>query len=73
MWQVEFGMRPVSAGGGEYLMALFFGGPTLLLVMCLLGTSVAWRAWRSLWATVALVIAVVPALGWLFLLVSDMS
>jgi predicted phage tail protein len=37
MWQVELGLRPVAAGGGEYIMALFFGVPVLLgavLVNC---------------------------------------
>jgi len=73
MWQVEFGIRPVAAGGGEYLTALILGGPSLLLALGLLGTSVAWTAWRSVWSVVGLGIAVVPTLGWLFLTLRDAS
>lgn len=73
MWQVEFGLRPGAAGGGEYLTALFLGGPSLLLALGMLGTSVAWKAWRSIWAAVCLGIAVVPTVGWLFLILRDVS
>lgn len=72
MWQVEFCIRPVAAGGGEYLTALILGGPSLLLSLGLLGTSVAWTAWRSVWAVVGLGIAAVPSLGWLFLILRDL-
>lgn len=72
MWQVELGIRPVAAGGGEYLTALILGGPSLLLALGLLGTSVAWATWRSVWAVVGLGIAVVPAFGWLFLVLRDL-
>lgn len=73
MWQVEFGLRPVAAGGGEYLTALILGGPSLLLALGLLGTSVVWTAWRSVWSAVGLGIAVVPTVAWLFLILRDVS
>ncbi len=71
MWAVEFGMRPVAAGGGEYMVALFFALPLLLLALALLGTSVASRAWSSRCARLALGVALVPTFGWLVLIVKS--
>lgn len=47
MWAVEFGRRSVSPGGGEYLTALIFGAPALILASVLLGIAVSREAWRS--------------------------
>jgi hypothetical protein len=67
MWQVELGLRPVAAGGGEYMMALFFGLPSLLLAALLLGITVLKQAWRSLLSCAAWFIALAVLLGWLVL------
>jgi hypothetical protein len=71
MWAVEFGMRPVAAGGGEYMVALFFALPLLLLALLLLGISVASRAWSSWCARAALGVALVPTFGWLVVIARD--
>ena len=71
MWAVEFGMRPVAAGGGEYMVALFFALPMLLLALLLLGISVARRAWSSLCAWTAFAVALVPMLGFIVLFLRD--
>ena len=71
MWAVEFGMRPVAAGGGEYMVALFFGLPMLLLALVVLGISVARRAWSSLFAWAAVAIALVPTFGFVALFIRD--
>ena len=71
MWAVEFGMRPVSAGGGEYMVALFFALPLLLLALLLLGTSVASRAWSSRCTRTAFGVTLVPTFGWLVLIARD--
>lgn len=47
MWAVEFGRRAVAPGGGEYLAALLFGAPALLLASLLLGIAATREAWRS--------------------------
>ena len=67
MWQVELGLRPVAAGGGEYMMALFFGLPSLLLATLLLGITVVKQTWRSLLSCAALFIALTVLFGWLVL------
>ncbi len=71
MWAVEFGMLPVAAGGGEYMVAIFFALPLLLLALLLLGTSVARRAWASWCAWAAFAIALVPVFGFVVLFVRD--
>lgn len=72
MWQVEFGLLPVAAGGGEYMLALFFGLPSLLLAALLLGITVAKEAWRSLLSCAALLIALTVLFGWLVLFVKGL-
>lgn len=67
MWQAVFGFRPVAPGGGEYMIALFFGLPGLLLSMLLLGIATARAAWRSKAAAIALILAFGVLLGWLAL------
>lgn len=67
MWQAVFGFRPVAPGGGEYMIALFFGLPGLLLSMLLLGIATARVAWRSKAAAIALILAFGVLLGWLAL------
>ena len=67
MWIAVFGLRPVTPGGGEYLLALFFGLPGLLLSVLLLGIVTARRTWRSKVAAIALVLALGVVLGWLAL------
>lgn len=67
MWQAVFGFRPVAPGGGEYMLALFFGLPGLLLSVLLLGIVTARRTWRSKAAAIALVLALGVVLGWLAL------
>lgn len=71
MWAVEFGMMPVAAGGGEYMVAIFFALPLLLLALLLLGTSVARRAWASWCAWAAFAVALVPVFGFVVLFVRD--
>lgn len=44
MWWVELGLAPVAPGGGEYMVALFFGLPALLLALALLGVAVGGQA-----------------------------
>lgn len=51
MWLVVFGLTPVAAGGGETMVALLVGLPTLLVATVLLGlgaTVQTWRCWVSL-------------------------
>lgn len=67
MWQAVFGLRPVAPGGGEYMMALFFGLPCLLLSVLLLGIATAKAAWRSKASAITLVIALGVVAGWLAL------
>lgn len=69
MWQLEFGLRSASAGDGAYPIALFVGGPFLLLALGLLGTSMAWKVLRSSWAMTGLLIAAIAAVGGLALFV----
>ena len=71
MWAVEFGLQRVAAGGGEHMVALFFGLPMLLLSLILLGISVARHAWSSLCAWAAFVVALVPMFGFAVLFVRD--
>ncbi|MBT1451843.1 hypothetical protein KJ365_13200 [Glaciecola sp. XM2] len=47
MWQVEMGLRPVSSGGGEYMMALFVGVPSLLVSILLLSFAAFRKQWQS--------------------------
>ncbi|MEE4381774.1 MAG: hypothetical protein V2J02_07240 [Pseudomonadales bacterium] len=68
MWLVELGLRPVAAGGGEYLVALLLGLPTLVLALGLLGWSVGKRSRASRAAWSAFGVALIPAVGWLLLL-----
>lgn len=67
MWIAVFGLRPVAPGGGEYLLALFFGLPGLLLSVLLLGIVTARAAWRSKASAVLLILATGVLLGWLAL------
>lgn len=67
MWQAVFGFRPVAPGGGEYMIALFFALPCLLLSALLLGIVTARPAWRSKAAAIALVLSLGIVLGWLAL------
>ncbi|MBX3652463.1 MAG: hypothetical protein KF771_13940 [Burkholderiales bacterium] len=67
MWQAVFGFRPVAPGGGEYMVALFFALPCLLLSALLLGVATARSAWRSKAAAIALILAFGVLLGWLAL------
>ncbi len=47
MWAVEFGRRPFSPDRGEYVAALWFGAPALLLASLILGIAVSRETWRS--------------------------
>jgi len=67
MWQAVFGFRPVAPGGGEYMVALFFALPCLLLSGLLLGIATARAAWRSKASAIALILAFGVVLGWLAL------
>ena len=71
MWAVEFGLQRVAAGGGEYMVALFFGLPMLLLALVFLGISVARRGWSSLCAWAAIAVALLPTFGFVALFVRD--
>ena len=71
MWQVELGLKPVAAGGGEYLVALLVGVPALLVALLLLGVSAARPRWSSFASRAALAAAAVPAAAWLALVVLD--
>ena len=72
MWMAVFGLRPVAPGGGEYMLALFFGLPGLLLSLLLLGMATARAAWRSKTSAIALVLALGVVLGWLALLLRSL-
>lgn len=67
MWLAVFGFRAVAPGGGEYMIALFFGLPCLLLSVLLLGIATARAVWRSKAAAIALILALAVVLGWLAL------
>lgn len=68
MWWVELGLAPVTPGGGEYMVALFFGLPALLLALVLLGVAVGGQAGAPRATRIAFAIAVLSALAWLGLL-----
>ncbi len=72
MWQAVFGLRPVAPGGGEYMTALFFGMPSLLLSVVLLGIATARAAWRSKASAILLVLALAMLSGWLALFVRSL-
>lgn len=65
MWMAVFEFRAVAPGGGEYMVALFFGLPCLLLSTALLGVATARAIWRSKFSAVFLVFALTFVLGWL--------
>ncbi len=67
MWLAVFGFRPVAPGGGEYMIALFFGLPGLLLSTLLLVMATLRATWRSKAAAIALIFAMTAVLGWLAL------
>ncbi|HBV20279.1 MAG TPA: hypothetical protein DEF07_00980 [Nitrosomonas sp.] len=71
MWMVEFGAWRVAAGGGEYMLALFLGVPTLLMALACLGATVIKRTWRSFLSCLAFIMALVPFFGWLVLIVKE--
>ncbi len=67
MWLAVFGFRPVAPGGGEYMIALFFGLPGLLLSTLLLVMATLRATWRSKAAAIALIFAMTAVLGWMAL------
>lgn len=67
MWLAVFGFRAVAPGGGEYMIALFFGLPGLVLSTLLLVIAPLRATWRSKAAAIALIFAVTAVLGWLAL------
>lgn len=71
MWAVEFGLLRVAAGGGEYLVAILFALPLLLIALLLFGISVAREAWVSRCAWLALALALVPACGFVVVFLRD--
>ncbi len=73
MWQVEFGMRSVAAGGGEYMVALFFGAPLLLLSAVLLGSVSSRAPWRSIAGLALLALCLLNLAMWTILFVADSS
>lgn len=66
MWQVELGLRPVAAGGGEYMVALFYGLPSLLIASTLMGISVVKTHWRSRLSIAIFTLSLAIIYGWLF-------
>jgi hypothetical protein len=67
MWLAVFGFRAVAPGGGEYMIALFFGLPGLLLSTLLLVIATLRATWRSKAAAIALIFAITAVLGWMTL------
>lgn len=65
MWMAVFEFRPVAPGGGEYMVALFFGLPCLLMSTLLLSIATTRAIWRSKFSAVCLVFALAFVLGWL--------
>jgi len=66
MWMVQLGFRQVSAGGGEYLIALLWGLPSLLLGALLALVLVSVPRWRCVASSVVLLLAVLPLPGLLW-------
>ncbi len=73
MWLAVFEFTPVAPGGGEYMIALFFGLPSLLLSVLLLGVAQAVARWRSQLAAATLVVAATVLLGWVGLLLRGLA
>lgn len=72
MWLVATGQRVVAPGGGEYMVALFGGLPTLLGAIALLGVAALRRAWRSWVSSGAFALSLVLLAGWVALVGLDL-
>jgi hypothetical protein len=69
MWQVEFGFRPVAAGGGEYMIAIFLGLPTLLISNLILGFAAFHSKIKSILGLWLFLLSLLPLLWWVVHLV----
>lgn len=69
MWQVELSLRTVAAGGGEYMVALFYGLPSLLVATTLMGITVGKQQWRSKSSVTIFTLCLTVIYGWQFTLV----
>lgn len=68
MLAVELGQRHVSAGGGEYFVALFFTLPMLILSALLLGICTFIRTLRSSVSFWGLGLSALGLAGWVYLI-----
>lgn len=73
MWLVELGATGVAPGGGDYMIALLFGLPVLLVAVALIGLTVARRGWRSWLSCTLLVASLVPLAGWIVVFARGVS
>jgi hypothetical protein len=65
MWQVEFGFRPVAAGGGEYMIAVFLGLPSLLLSNLILAFAAFHSTIKSSMGLWLFLFSILPLLCWI--------
>jgi len=65
MWQVEFGYRPVAAGGGEYMIAVFLGLPSLLISNLILGFAAFHSKIKSILGLGLFLLSLLPLLCWI--------
>jgi hypothetical protein len=65
MWQVEFGYRPVAAGGGEYMIAVFLGLPSLLISNLILGFAAFRSTIKSSMGLWLFLFSILPLLWWI--------
>lgn len=71
MWLVELGAAGVAPGGGDYMVALLFGLPVMLVAVALIGLTVARRVWRSWLSCALLAAALAPLAGWIVVFARD--
>jgi hypothetical protein len=64
MWQVEFGYKPVAAGGGEYMIAVFLGLPSLLISNLILGFAAFHSKIKSILGLGLFLFSLLPLLWW---------
>lgn len=69
MWLVVLGMRPVAAGGGEYMIALFLGAPLMMLAGVILGVGSCYPRCRSWAGLETLLVTAILILAWLVMFV----
>ncbi|MEE4111091.1 MAG: hypothetical protein V2I24_17190 [Halieaceae bacterium] len=71
MWIMELTGATPSAGGGEALLALFVGLPTMLLAGILTAVTLVRSTWRNRIAWVVAMIVIAFVIAWMILILMD--